>query len=96
MLIMKMDGYVFIVAESGNAVFIRALGSGEVHNQTANDAPQHRTINCMFALAAAIVTLLIWVYLVLFHGGFWRTGRHTHCQSFRGEQPDRFYRLGQE
>ncbi len=45
-------------------------------NRTADDVPQHRTINSMFALAAAIVTLLIWVYLVLFHGGFWRTGRH--------------------
>jgi hopene-associated glycosyltransferase HpnB len=30
----------------------------------------------MLALAAGTLTLLIWVYLLLLHGGFWRVSRH--------------------
>ena len=42
----------------------------------------------MFAIVAGIICVLVWLYLVLARGGFWRVGKHVlpplpHRQSFR-------------
>jgi hopene-associated glycosyltransferase HpnB len=45
----------------------------------------HRTIRGMLALVAGVLTLLIWVYLLFFHGGFWRVNKAVARGPFPAE-----------